>query len=150
MAGLLDFAKRAMASVTGPSLAFTWSPGDRPAATTPDGLWAMHRGVRRDDGKTAVSVFVFDVARHRALLPLARNVLRRARTIRHPMALRFVDAAETDAQLILGTEAVEPYGMSAAADGGQGRRRRPTRRPRPTASSCSAGASIRSRALCAS
>ncbi|KAJ3020363.1 hypothetical protein HKX48_000892 [Thoreauomyces humboldtii] len=60
------------------------------------------------DDKTAVSIFIFDIARNRDKLPLARNALKKCRTIRHPDVLRVLEGVETEAKIIIGTEAVEP------------------------------------------
>jgi SCY1-like protein 1 len=51
-------------------------------------IWDVRSGVKKDDG-TPVTLFVFDVAQQqgrdgRALMVLARNALRKLRTIRHP------------------------------------------------------------------
>ncbi|RKO89272.1 armadillo-type protein, partial [Blyttiomyces helicus] len=60
------------------------------------------------DDQTPVTVFIFDAVRDRDKLPLARNALKKSRTIRHPDMLRFIEGAETDSQIIIGTEPVEP------------------------------------------
>jgi SCY1-like protein 1 len=41
-------------------------------------------------------------------IPLARNALKRSKTIRFPDCLKFVDGIETETQIIIGTEQVEP------------------------------------------
>lgn len=44
----------------------------------------------------------------RSLIPLARNALRKLRTLRHPDVLRFIDGCETDSTVYIVTEPVEP------------------------------------------
>ena len=41
-----------------------------------------------------MTVFVCDISRYRDKLPLARNALKRAKTIRFPGALKFIDGIE--------------------------------------------------------
>ncbi|KAL6308201.1 ARM repeat-containing protein [Sparassis latifolia] len=72
-------------------------------------IWTLYEGTRRDDG-TPVSVFEFDASSSskRNLLPLAKNALRKLRTVRHPDVLRFMDAVETDNTVYIMTERVRP------------------------------------------
>lgn len=67
----------------------------------------------QDDG-TPVSVFVFDSNQppRRNLLPLAKNALRKLRTVRHPDVLRFIDAVDTDSIIYIMTERVQPLGRA--------------------------------------
>lgn len=57
-----------------------------------------------------MSVFSFDAnqGNKRSQLPLARNALRKLRTIRHPDVLKFIDVVETDATIHIVTERVQP------------------------------------------
>ena len=41
-------------------------------------------------------------------MPLAKNTLRKLRTIRHPDVLKFLDAVETDTTICIMTERVRP------------------------------------------
>ncbi|KAI8922758.1 armadillo-type protein [Entophlyctis helioformis] len=93
----------------GPPLPFSIGPmvQDQPGPESP---WALHSGTRKDD-QSQVAVFVFDIQRNRDKLPLAQNSLRRAKTIRHPDVLRFIDGCETDTQVIIGTEPVVPLAV---------------------------------------
>lgn len=63
----------------------------------------------QEDGST-VSVFEFDssLPRNRNAMPLAKNTLRKLRTIRHPDVLKFLDAVETDSSICIMTERVRP------------------------------------------
>jgi SCY1-like protein 1 len=53
-------------------------------------------------------VFIFEIKSQGDLLPLARNVFKRARTIRFPDCIKFIDGIETDSQIIFATEASKP------------------------------------------
>ena len=65
------------------------------------------------DDSTPVSVFFFDasVSNRRNVLPLAKNALRKLRTIRHPDILKFIDVVETETTIYIVTERVQPLGM---------------------------------------
>ena len=52
-------------------------------------------------------MFIFDMKRNPSKIPLARNALKRSKTIRFPDCLKFVDGIETESQIIIGTEQVE-------------------------------------------
>jgi len=62
------------------------------------------------DDSSPVSVFVFDASQgnKRSQLPLAKNALRKLRTIRHPDVLKFVDVVETETTIHIVTERVQP------------------------------------------
>lgn len=79
-------------------------------------IWALHEGIKRDDN-SAVSIFVFEASApgwggrgsggdRRSLLPLAKNALRKLRTLRHPDVLKFLDGSETDSAVFIVTEQV--------------------------------------------
>jgi SCY1-like protein 1 len=67
----------------------------------------------QDDG-SPVSVFEFNASGpgKQRLQPLAKNALRKLRTVRHPDVLKFLDAVETDSTIHIMTERVSP--LSAA------------------------------------
>ena len=44
------------------------------------------------------------------LLPIAKNALRKLRTIRHPDVLKFIDTADSDSIVYIMTERVQPLG----------------------------------------
>ncbi|KND03592.1 SCY1 protein kinase [Spizellomyces punctatus DAOM BR117] len=102
---MFEFAKSALTGALGskgPSLPFTVGE-----VVHSDALWTIHDGSKKDD-RTPVSVFVFDSVRHRDKLPLARNALKKCRTIRHPDMLKVIEGVETETKIIIGTEAVTP------------------------------------------
>ena len=59
-----------------------------------------------------MSVFVFDSNQppRRQLLPLAKNALRKLRTVRHPDVLKFIDTVDSDTIVYIMTERVKPLG----------------------------------------
>ncbi|EKM53988.1 uncharacterized protein PHACADRAFT_96310 [Phanerochaete carnosa HHB-10118-sp] len=82
-----------------------------PKVTSYEGksIWTLYEGTKRDDG-SAISVFEFDANQpgKRTYLPLAKNSLRKLRTVRHPDVLKFLDAVETDTTVYIMTERVRP------------------------------------------
>lgn len=71
-------------------------------------VWIDHTATQDDN--SAISVFVFDANEpgKRALFPLAKNALRKLRTIRHPDVLKFMDVVETDTLIYIMTEPIRP------------------------------------------
>ena len=56
------------------------------------------RGPRpKEDGRTC-SVFAFDVAANGGRLPLARNAVRKLKTLRHPGVVRVLESIEVSGQ----------------------------------------------------
>ncbi|KAI8587461.1 armadillo-type protein [Geranomyces variabilis] len=105
---MFEYAKSALSgalAAKGPALPFTIGE-----AVHFGPLWTLHDGLKKDD-RTPVSVFVFDVMRNRDKLPLARNALKKCRTIRHPDMLRVLEGVETDTKIIIGTEPVTPLSV---------------------------------------
>ncbi|KAI0915763.1 hypothetical protein AcV5_003595 [Taiwanofungus camphoratus] len=72
-------------------------------------IWNLYDGTKRDDG-SPVSVFEFDTRSpaKRNVFPLAKNALRKLRTVRHPGVLKFMDAIETDTTIYIMTERIRP------------------------------------------
>ncbi|KAI8800024.1 armadillo-type protein [Cladochytrium replicatum] len=104
-----EFAKSTISRALGsnlPNVSFTVGE-QQPLSAQYSSYWAIHKGSKKDDN-SPVTVFIFDCARHRDKITLAKNALKRSRTIRHPDVLRFVDGAETDTQILIATEAVTP------------------------------------------
>ncbi|KAF8530473.1 armadillo-type protein [Hysterangium stoloniferum] len=86
-----------------------FSLGEKVIAFEGKTIWSLHDAVKRDDS-SLVSVFVFDAghSNKRSRLPLAKNALRKLRTIRHPDVLKFVDVVETETTIHIVTERVQP------------------------------------------
>ncbi|KAJ1982524.1 Nuclear aminoacylation-dependent tRNA export pathway component [Dimargaris xerosporica] len=70
-------------------------------------LWTLHHGTRRDD-QSAVTVFMFEAAKDRNRVPLAKNAYRKLRTMRHPDLLNYVDGLETADVIYIVTQPVVP------------------------------------------
>ena len=67
----------------------------------------------QDDG-SPVSIFVSDPNQppRRNLLPVAKNVPRKLRNVRHPDVLVLIDAVDTDSTVYIMTECVKPLGRA--------------------------------------
>ncbi|KAI0743379.1 ARM repeat-containing protein [Daedaleopsis nitida] len=74
-------------------------------------IWSLYDATKRDDS-SPVSVFEFDAntPAKKNLFPLAKNALRKLRTIRHPDVLKFMEVSETDTTIHIMTERVRPLG----------------------------------------
>ncbi|KAI1816277.1 ARM repeat-containing protein [Poronia punctata] len=102
----MDFLKSAMASAMaaqGPS--FPYSFGDK--VDIDSSIWTLYNGTRRSDGSNC-SIFSFDITANRSRLPLAKNALKKLRTMRHPGVIQVLDAVETDSYIYIATERVVP------------------------------------------
>ncbi|KAJ3066589.1 hypothetical protein HDU98_010116 [Podochytrium sp. JEL0797] len=83
--------------------------------------WQQHKATKRDAAtgtNVDVSVFVFDSAKpgNKERMPLAKNALKRFKTLRHPGIVGFVDGAENENQVIIGTELVTPLSLALSKD----------------------------------
>lgn len=69
----------------------------------------INLSIPQDDG-SQISIFEYDhsSAQNKKLLPLAKNALRKLRTVRHPDVLKFLDVVETDSTIHIMTERVRP------------------------------------------
>ncbi|KAK6339041.1 hypothetical protein TWF696_009836 [Orbilia brochopaga] len=103
----MEFLKSAVASAISKGPAFGYTLGDR--VDLSDSIWALHNGTKKDDGSKC-SVFAFDINANKSRLPLAKNALRKWRTLRHPGVVRVLDTLETDTQIYVATERVVPLG----------------------------------------
>lgn len=72
-------------------------------------LWRLHQGKKKSTGE-GVSLFVFEASNPEAqtLFDIAKSALKRAKTLRHPSILTYVDSLETDKLIYLVVEPVEP------------------------------------------
>ncbi|OAA78517.1 protein kinase [Akanthomyces lecanii RCEF 1005] len=101
----MDFLKSAVASAMAKGPPFPYSFGDR--VDVDESIWTLYNGTKRANGSNC-SIFSFDVTAHRGLLPLARNALRKLRTIRHPGVIKVLDTVETETYIYIATERVVP------------------------------------------
>ncbi|KAJ5113093.1 hypothetical protein N7456_001627 [Penicillium angulare] len=101
----MDFLKSAVASAIAKGSSFPFSLGDR--VDIGDSIWTLHNGTKRDDG-SACSVFTFDTVANKSRLPLAKNAVRKSRTLRHPGVIKVLDTIENETNLYIVTERVVP------------------------------------------
>ncbi|KAG5926049.1 hypothetical protein E4U42_003712 [Claviceps africana] len=83
----MDFLKNAVASAMASGPPFPYTFGDK---------------VDIDD------IFSFDITASKGRLPLARNALRKLRTMRHPGVIKVFDTVETETYIYIATERVVP------------------------------------------
>ncbi|KAF2142395.1 uncharacterized protein K452DRAFT_286817 [Aplosporella prunicola CBS 121167] len=103
----MDFLKSAVASAISKGPAFGYSFGDR--VDIDQSIWTLHNGTKRDDGSKC-SILSFDIAANKSRLPLAKNALRKLRTIRHPGVIKVLDTVETETYIYIATERLTPLG----------------------------------------
>ncbi|GKZ84234.1 hypothetical protein AnigIFM56816_009555, partial [Aspergillus niger] len=101
----MDFLKSAVASAIAKGSSFPYSLGDR--VDLSDSIWTLHNATKREDGLPC-SVFTFDIASNKSRLPLAKNAVRKSRTLRHPGVIKVLDTIETETSLYIVTERVVP------------------------------------------
>ncbi|KKF92295.1 putative inactive serine/threonine-protein kinase scy1 [Ceratocystis platani] len=106
----MDFLKSAVASamaMQGPP--FPYSFGDR--VDIDQSIWTLNNGTKKEDGSNC-SIFSFDITANRSRLPLARNALKKMRTMRHPGVIKVLDTVETETYIYIATERVTPLRWS--------------------------------------
>ncbi|ODO05374.1 SCY1 protein kinase [Cryptococcus wingfieldii CBS 7118] len=94
---------------------FPFSIGERIAGVDSySSIWDVREGVKRDDG-TPLTLFVFDSTLpplngkdRKTLFHLAKNALKKLRTIRHPDIIKYIDSIETETHVYIATERVRP------------------------------------------
>ncbi|OAK99700.1 ARM repeat-containing protein [Phaeosphaeriaceae sp. SRC1lsM3a] len=101
----MDFLKSAVASAISKGPAFGYTFGDR--VDLNDSIWTLHNGTKREDGSKC-SIFAFDITANKSRLPLARNALRKLRTLRHPGVVKVLDTVETETYIYIATERLSP------------------------------------------
>ncbi|PUU79747.1 armadillo-type protein [Tuber borchii] len=102
----MDFLKSAVASAISKGPPFPYTFGDR--ADVDSSIWALFNGTKREDGSNC-SIFSFEINDStRSRLPLAKNALRKLRTLRHPGVVRIIDSVETDTYIYIATERITP------------------------------------------
>ncbi|ORX40692.1 armadillo-type protein [Kockovaella imperatae] len=98
-------------------VSFPFSIGERiPGLDTSTSIWDVREGVKKDDG-TLLTLFIFDSTLgpfqpgskdRKTLMQLARNALKKLRTIRHPDVIKYIDSVETETHVYIATERVRP------------------------------------------
>ena len=105
----MDFLKSAVASAISKAPPFPYTFGDR--VTLDQSIWTLYNGVKRvcvlidakasfltwvnyQEDNSDCSIFAFDVHADKSRLPLARNAVRKLRTLRHPGVVKVYESVE--------------------------------------------------------
>ncbi|KAI5283437.1 hypothetical protein KEM54_002132 [Ascosphaera aggregata] len=105
----MDFLKSAVASAIAKSSSLPFILEDQ--VDVDDSIWTLYNATRKSDNSTC-SVFSFDAGSNHSRLPLAKNALRKLRTLRHPGVVKVLDTVETESHIHIITERVQPLGWS--------------------------------------
>ncbi|KAH8699687.1 armadillo-type protein [Ilyonectria robusta] len=101
----MNFLKSAVASAIAQGPPFPYNFGD--IVDIDESIWTLYNGTKREDGSNC-SIFSFDITANRSQLPLAKNALKKLRTLRHPGVIKVLDAVETETYIYIATERVIP------------------------------------------
>ncbi|KAH7326091.1 armadillo-type protein [Stachybotrys elegans] len=101
----MDFLKSAVASAIAKGPPFPYTFGDK--VDIDESIWTLYNGTRREDGSNC-SILSFDVVANKSRLPLAKNSLKKLRTLRHPGVVKVLDTVETDTYIYVAIERVVP------------------------------------------
>ncbi|MCJ1243442.1 hypothetical protein MMC30_000639 [Trapelia coarctata] len=101
----MDFLKSAVASAISKGPPFPYAFGDR--VDLEQSIWTLHNGTKREDASNC-SIFSFDITANKSRLPLAKNAVRKLRTLRHPGIVKVLDTVETETYIYIATERVTP------------------------------------------
>lgn len=83
-------------------------------------IFSLHKAKRKGSSEE-VSVFVYDVKTgNETKLEIARALLKRLKTLRHPSILQYLDSLETEKVLYIATEQVEPLSLHIGKLGTEG------------------------------
>ncbi|KAH6899923.1 armadillo-type protein [Thelonectria olida] len=101
----MNFLKSAVASAMAQGPPFPYNFGD--IVDIDESIWTLYNGTKREDGSNC-SIFSFDITANRSRLPLAKNALKKLRTLRHPGVIKVLDAVETETYIYIATERLVP------------------------------------------
>ncbi|KAF7550978.1 hypothetical protein G7Z17_g5324 [Cylindrodendrum hubeiense] len=101
----MNFLKSAVASAISQGPPFPYNFGD--IVDIDESIWTLYNGTKREDSSNC-SIFSFDITANRSQLPLAKNALKKLRTLRHPGVIKVLDAVETETYIYIATERVVP------------------------------------------
>ncbi|QSZ31803.1 hypothetical protein DSL72_001372 [Monilinia vaccinii-corymbosi] len=101
----MEFLKSAVASAISKGPPFPYTFGDQ--VDIDQSIWKLYNGTKREDGSNC-SIFSFDVTANKSRLPLAKNAVKKLRTLRHPGVIKVLDTVETDTYIYIATERVVP------------------------------------------
>jgi SCY1-like protein 1 len=96
---LTDLAKRALGSASS-NLPFKI---EELVESETDTIWEIYNGTKDNINLT---LFVFNISKFPDKTILARNALKKAKVIRYPDCLRYIEGVETETQIIIATESV--------------------------------------------
>ncbi|CAD6506393.1 BgTH12-07319 [Blumeria graminis f. sp. triticale] len=105
----MEFLKSAVVSAISKGPHLPYSFGDQ--INIDLGIWTLYNGTKRDDGSKC-SIFSFEINAKKSLLPLARNAVKKFRTLRHPRVIKVLDTSETESYIYIVTERVLPLMFS--------------------------------------
>ncbi|XP_027197212.2 N-terminal kinase-like protein yata [Dermatophagoides pteronyssinus] len=81
---------------------------NEPILQDENSFWILHKGKKKATGEI-VSVFRYESkSNDSGYMDLARNSLKRLKTLRHPSILTYLDSLETDKYILIVTEHVQP------------------------------------------
>ncbi|KAK9480662.1 armadillo-type protein [Lipomyces japonicus] len=107
----MDFLKSAINTIAAKAnSAFPYSIGDRIDFHN-DTIWQVNDGFRRNDN-LPVTVFRFDVNVNKSRLILAKNAVKKLRTLRFPSVIKVLDIYESDSEILIATEHVVPLDLA--------------------------------------
>lgn len=104
----MEFFKSAVASAISKGPPFPYTFGDKVDVDT--SIWTLYNGTKKvnalhlnscsstnnvpqEDGSNC-SIFSFDVPANKSRLPMARNAVKKLRTLRHPGVIKVLDTVE--------------------------------------------------------
>ncbi|KAK7207817.1 armadillo-type protein [Myxozyma melibiosi] len=103
----MDFLKSTIASIAAKAnSAFPYTLGEKIEFQN-DTIWNLYHATRRSDSQ-ACCVFEFDINTQRSRLPLARNAMKKLRTMRFPGIIKVLDTYESEQSILIATESVVP------------------------------------------
>ncbi|KAF8862334.1 kinase family protein-like protein [Acephala macrosclerotiorum] len=101
----MEFFKSAVASAISKGPPFPYTFGDQ--VDIDASVWTLYNGTKREDGSNC-SIFSFDVTANKSRLPMARNAVKKLRTLRHPGVIKVFDTVETETYIYVATERLIP------------------------------------------
>ncbi|KAI2606347.1 ARM repeat-containing protein [Hypoxylon fragiforme] len=103
----MNFLKSAVASAIAQGPPFPYTFGDKVSGDSDASIWTLYNGTRHSNGSDC-SIFSFNITANSRLLPLAKNAVKKLRTMRHPGVISVLDIVETDTYIYIATEKVVP------------------------------------------
>ena len=70
--------------------------------------WTVNAGLRKEGEKEAVTIFSFAKKQHADRLVPAQRCIQKAKTLKHPFIVSYIESAEYDESLVLVTEQCKP------------------------------------------